>query len=145
MIALRRSIALPAAALLLAACAGKVPIREPAPGDPGYAYNVSGTYAGMVSVEGQTIPATMVLETGPEGTVTGELRVAEMGITAPVEGTISGDQFSLHIGYFNPGSGCNGAARSTATVEHGGGAFSGGMSLSECGQTMSGALRFRRQ
>lgn len=145
MIALCRSFALPAAALLLAACAGKAPIREPAPGDPGYAFNVSGTYTGMISVEGQTIPATMVLETGREGVVTGEVRVAEMGITAPVEGTLSGDQFTLNIGYFNPGSGCNGAARSTATVEQGGGAFSGGMSISECGQSMSGALRFRRQ
>lgn len=140
-----RHLAVPTLALFLTACAGKAPPREPAPGDPGYAFNVSGSYTGMFSVEGQTISAVMVLETGPEGVVTGEVRVPEMGITAPVEGTVAGDQFTLHIGYFNPGSGCNGAARSTATVEQGGGSFSGGMAISECGQSMSGSVRFRRQ
>jgi len=96
-------------------------------------------------VEGMTLAATMTLQTGAQGAVTGEVRVAEMGITAPVEGTLAGDQFTLRIGYYNPGSSCNGVALSATTVEQGGGAFSGAMEIHECGQSMGGSVSFRRQ
>lgn len=137
--------AAPALALALAACAANPAPREPAPGDAGYAFNLSGNYVGQVAVEGQGISATMTLQTGAGGVVTGELKVTEMGITAPVEGTLAGDQFTLRIGYYNPASSCNGAAESVATVAQGGVSFSGAMSVNECGQTMGGSLSFRRQ
>lgn len=134
-----RRIAAAALLLFLAACAG-----TPGPGEPGYPFNVSGTYSGQFTVEGQTISATLSLETAKGGAVTGEVRVAEMGITAKVEGTVVGSQFNLRIAYRNPGSGCDGVAESTATVGEGGATISGPLAITECGQAMGGSLSFRR-
>lgn len=134
-----RRIAASALLVLLAACAG-----NPGPGEPGYPFNVSGSYSGQFTVEGQGISATLSLQTAPGGAVTGDVRVPEMGITAPVEGTVVGSQLNLRIAYRNPGSGCDGVAESTATIGEGGATISGPLTITECGQPMGGSLSFRR-
>lgn len=134
-----RRISLTALAVLLAACAG-----NPGPGEPGYAFNLSGDYAGEFTVEGTTIPATMTLETGTGGAVTGSFRVAQMGLTGSVEGTLVGDQLAFRGGYRNPESGCDGVAEATATVGQGGATLSGPITVLECGQTLSGSMSFHR-
>lgn len=134
-----RRFALSALAVLLAACAG-----NPGPGEPGYAFNLSGDYTGQFTVEGTVISAIMTLQTGPGGAVTGSFRVAEMGLTGSVEGTLVGDQLAFRGGYHNPESGCDGVAESTATVGQGGATLSGPMTVLECGQTLSGSMSFHR-
>ncbi len=130
-----------ASALLafLCACAG-----NPGPGEPGYAFSVSGTYSGQFVVEGQGISATLSLQTAPGGVVTGEVRVPEMGISAPAEGTVVGSQLTLRIAYRNPATGCDGLAEATATIAEGGATFSGPATVTECGQAMGASLSFRR-
>jgi hypothetical protein len=134
-----RRLAASALLALVAACAG-----NPGPGDPGYPFNVSGDYSGQFVVEGQGISATLSLQTGPGGAVTGDLRVTEMGITAKAEGTVLGSQLTLRIAYRNPGSGCDGMAEATATIGQGGATFSGPATITECGQAMGASLSFRR-
>jgi hypothetical protein len=126
-------------ATLLAACAG-----TPGPGEAGYPFNVTGSYSGDLMLEGAGLGATMSLETGAGGVVTGTVRVSEMGIAATAEGTLVGDQLVLRISYKNPGTGCDGVAEVTATVTEGGAAIAGPMAVRECGQAMGGSARFRR-
>jgi len=125
--------------LLLAACAG-----NPGPGDPGYAFNVSGDYSGQFVVEGQGIAATLSLQTAPGGVVSGQVRVTEMGISAEIQGMVAGSQLTLRIAYRNPGNGCDGVAEGTATITEGGATFSGPMTVTECGQSMGASFSFRR-
>jgi len=125
--------------VFLTACAG-----TPGPGEPGYPYNVTGSYSGQFIVEGQSISATLSIETLKGGEVTGEVRVAEMGIAAKVQGMVVGSQLSLRIAYRNPGSGCDGVAETTATIGDGGETISGPVAITECGQAMGGSLSFRR-
>lgn len=134
-----RRLALSALAVLLAACAG-----NPGPGEPGYAFNLSGDYSGQFDVEGTVISATMTLQTGPGGVVTGSFRVAQMGLTGSVEGTLVGDLLTFRGAYRNPESGCDGTTEATATVGPGGATVSGPMTVVECGQTLAGSLNFRR-
>ena len=95
-------------------------------------------------MEGTVIPAVMTLETGAGGVVTGSFTVAEMGLTGKVEGTLVGDQLAFRGSYYNPESSCNGTAESAATVGEGGATFSGPLTVSECGQMLSGSFSFRR-
>jgi hypothetical protein len=134
-----RRLTAPVLVVLLASCAG-----NPGPGEPGYPFNVSGTYSGQFTVEGQAISATLSLETAKGGAVTGEVRVAEMGIVAKVEGTVVGSQLNLRIVYRNPSTSCDGLAESTATIGEGGVTISGPVAITECGQPMGGSLSFRR-
>jgi hypothetical protein len=128
-----------ALAALLVGCAG-----TPGPGDPGYPYNASGEYTGAFVVEGQTVNATMQLETAPGGAVTGSFRVSSMGIRGEITGTVTGDQLTFEAAYRNPESGCDGVAAVTATIGEGGESLEGSLSVYECGQTMGGSMRFRR-
>ena len=140
---LPKRVALPSflllTAALLSACAG-----TPGPGEVGYPFNVTGSYSGDLTVDGNGLGATLAIETGAGGIVTGTVRVPEIGITAPAEGTLVGDQLVLRIRYKNPGNGCDGIAEVTATVTEGGAAIAGPMAVTECGQSMGGSARFRR-
>jgi len=121
------------------ACAG-----TPGPGEAGYPFNVTGAYTGQFVVDGQGVGATLTLETRAGGVVVGQVRVAEMGITADASGMLAGNQLTLRISYRNPGNGCDGTAESTATVTDGGASFSGPLTVTECGQGLGGSVSFRR-
>lgn len=125
--------------ILIAACAG-----TPGPGEPGYAYNATGEYAGDFVVDGQPIGATLQLETAPGGAVTGSFRVPDMGLRGQITGSVVGNQFTFEATYHNPESGCDGVARSTATIGEGGTTIEGPLSVDECGQSLGGSMRFRR-
>jgi hypothetical protein len=128
-----------ALAILIAACAG-----TPGPGDPGYAYNATGEYAGDFVVDGQPVSGTLQLETAPGGAVTGSFRVPDLGLRGQITGSVTGDQLTFEATYHNPESGCDGFATSTATIGEGGVAIEGPLSVEECGQSMGGSMRFRR-
>jgi hypothetical protein len=138
MTALRRTT-LSALAILLAACAG-----NPGPGEPGYPFNLAGDYTGQFTVEGTVIPAVMTLVTGAGGVVTGSFTVAQMGLTGKVDGTLVGSQLAFRGTYHNPESACDGTAESSATVGEGGTTLSGPLTVTECGQMLSGSFNFRR-
>ncbi|NJD20880.1 MAG: hypothetical protein FIA95_16550 [Gemmatimonadetes bacterium] len=134
-----RRLAASALLVLLAACAG-----NPGPGEPGYAFNVSGDYAGQFIVEGQSISATLSLQTATGGVVSGQVRVPEMGISSEVQGMVSSNQLTLRLSYHNPSTRCDGAGEGTATIAEGGATFSGPMTVTECGQSMGASFSFRR-
>lgn len=134
-----RRLAASALLFLLAACAG-----NPGPGDPGYAFNVSGDYSGQFVVEGQGISATLSLQTATGGVVSGQVRVPEMGISSEVQGAVVANQLTLRLSYHNPSTRCDGVAEGTATTTEGGAAFSGPMTVTECGQSMGASFSFRR-
>lgn len=124
---------------LLAACAG-----TPGPGDSGYMYNVIGPYTGQFVVDGQPLPGTLQLDTGSGGVVMGTFGVPMMGITGELEGLVVDDQLTFTGNYNNPETGCDGVAEVTATIEEGGTAIRGRIEVSECGQFLSGTVRFSR-
>jgi hypothetical protein len=125
--------------VLIAACAG-----TPGPGEPGYAHNATGEYAGDFVVDGQPVSGTLQLETVPGGVVTGSFRIPDLGIRGQITGSVIGDQFAFEATYHNPESGCDGVATSTATIGEGGTTIEGPLSVAECGQSMGGSMSFRR-
>jgi hypothetical protein len=124
---------------LLAACAG-----TPGPGDSGYMYNVIGPYTGQFVVDGQALPGTMQLETAAGGAVTGTFAVQMMGITGDLEGMVVDDQLTFKGNYHNGETGCDGIAEVTATIGEDGTTIRGRIEVSECGQFLSGTVRFSR-
>ena len=134
-----RRLAAAALLVLLAACAG-----NPGPGEPGYAFNVSGDYSRQFIVEGQGISATLSLQTASGGVVSGQVRVPEMRISSEVQGMVASTQLTLRLSYHNPSPRCDGVAEGTATITEGGATFSGPMTVAECGQSMGASFSFRR-
>jgi hypothetical protein len=136
-----RRLCIAATAALLTACAG-----TPGPGDSGYPFNVSGTYTGQFAVEGQVFAANMELQTGPGGVVTGSFGIRQpIQMTGKVEGTLLGPELTVTATYENnPMTGCSGDVAGTLTVEEGGASFSGPITVSDCGDMLSGTMRFSR-
>ena len=125
--------------VLVTACAG-----TPGPGDPGYLFNVTGSYSGQFSVEGQALPATLELDTAPGGVVTGMFAIAMMDIEGTVEGEIVGNEITWVGSYYNPESGCDGVASATGTIAENGASMEGQVEATECGQYLGGTWRFAR-
>ena len=132
-----RAFALGAA--LLTACAG-----TPGPGEQGYAYNLVGEYSGQFSVQGQSLPATMELDTAPGGTLMGTFGISMMGIEGTVEGDIVGDQVTYAASYYNPDSGCDGVASAQGTISEDGDSVEGQIEVVECGNYLTGSFSFSR-
>jgi hypothetical protein len=137
-----RRLCIAATAALLTACAG-----TPGPGDSGYPFNVSGTYSGQFAVEGQVFAANMELQTGPGGVVTGRFEIRQpVQLSGTVEGSLLGTQLTITASYDNnPMTGCSGDAGGTVTVAEGGASFSGPITVSDCGDMLSGTMRFSRE
>lgn len=131
-----------AALFLVPACA-----HTPAPGDPGYPYNLSGTYSVRISVQGMSFRGTAELETRQGGVVSGTMHLTSpYSVRGDVSGTITGDQATLTSDYEIPSQGCVGRTHSEGTVAEGGGTFSAGVSVDDsCGGMMSGRITFTRQ
>lgn len=130
------------AAAFLVGCGG-----PPAPGQPGYPYNVEGEYSGTVSVEGQGFQTMLRFTTEEGGTVSGTWEVTQpIQMAGVLSGTLLGDQVELSMPYSNnPMTGCSGELAGTLTVEEGGGTLSGGMSVADCGDMLSASVRFTRR
>lgn len=130
---------------LAAGCAG-----TPGPGDPGYAYNVDGTYVGRLTVEGEPFEATLDLSTGRGGAVRGSFAVrAPLEIEGSVEGAVVDDLLRVTLSYDagrRPPSQppCESRIEGILTVARGGGVLDGPVTITDCGDPLAGGMRFRR-
>ena len=124
---------------LIAACAA-----NPGPGEPGYAYNLSGAYSGQFIAEGQAFNATMELSTAPGGAVSGTFSISSLQMEGEISGMVVGSELSFSARYgSNAMTGCSGAAVGTVTIGEGGDAIEGPIRIDDC-DTMSGRMRFGR-
>ena len=123
---MRARAALLATIVAAAACGG-----TPQPGDPGYEYNVEGSYVvDFAANDGQTYSGTMVLTTGAGGVVSGSMSLTSpVSVDGTVEGTVVGAQLSLDVQYFIPDNQCGGVVIATGTIAQGGGTASGAASI----------------
>lgn len=125
----------------LAACAG-----APGPGEAGYPFNLSGSYSGQVSVEGQAFSMTVDLRTEAAGVIRGTYEVTSpVSMAGDVTGTLVADTATIRLDYMNPMDGCGGNFEAKGPVDEGGDAFSGRARVNDsCGGFLSGTVRLRR-
>lgn len=117
-------------ALALGACAG-----APGPGDPGYEYNLNGSYVGEIAADdGNFFSATFELETMPGGEVVGTMSVTDpFSIEGDVTGMIIGAEASLDMTYEITDQGCGGSFSGSAVIDAGGNGAAGSMEVTEDG------------
>jgi len=129
------------AALLLAACGG-----APRPGQPGYAYNVRGVYAGRLQVESESFAAELELSTALGGAVRGTFRVRQpLEIDGRVEGAVIENLVRLTVTHRTADRpACVSRIEGILTVEPGGGVIDGPATISDCGDPLAGRMSFRR-
>lgn len=110
------------ALFILAACGG-----NPQPGEPGYAFNLSGTYdAELVGDDGQTYIGTMSLETVAGGEIGGSMTISSpMSVLGTVEGLLVGAEATLSVTFEIPDAGCGGIVAGSGVVVDGGGEATG--------------------
>lgn len=125
---------------LLAACAG-----NPKPGEPGYPYNLSGTYQMEVVVEGTPYRGMLDLATQPGGVLGGTFQVINpVQIGGNVEGTIAADTLDFRMPYEQPND-CNGVVSGRIAVAAGGGTAGGPVVVDDsCGGAMNGTISIQR-
>jgi len=132
-------------AVLIAACAG-----TPGPGEPGYAYDVTGAYTGRLTVEGEPFDATLELRTGRGGRVLGSFEVsAPLEIDGRVDGTLIDDLLRVRLTYesADAGSGsapCESRIEGILTVSGRGAVVDGPVTIDDCGDSLPGRMSFRR-
>jgi len=118
----------------------------PRPGDPGYAYNVSGVYAGRLFVGNDWFDARLELRTAPGGRVQGVFRVgAPFRIDGRVTGAVMDDLLRLTVPYAGTAArACDGRIEGILTVERGGGVIDGPVTITDCEGALAGRMSFRR-
>ena len=128
-------------AVALWACAG-----TPGPGDPGYAFNLSGTYQGEIVVDGTPFGAKMEVLTGVGGALEGTYEVlSPVEMAGAVTGAVVADSVTFQLNYLNPMDGCGGVMDGKGTVEEGGDAFSGRAQVNDsCGGFLSGTFALQK-
>jgi len=119
------------ALFLTAACTGL--------GGPGIP-DLSGSYEGQVSVNGETLPGSLNIE--QDGTAL-ELRLdfPQMGLSASGQGTALETGFTGEVQY---NLNCPGTAALEGVREEEGGLLTGTVEASDCQSSMSGSFRFAR-
>lgn len=133
-----------AAVLLLGACATR---RGPAegPGTPGYPYNVEGAYVGSFVFDGQPFGATLRLSTSEGGRVGGAFRVGSpVEIDGPVTGVVIDDLLRITVEYTTAGR-CDARIEGILTVERGGAAIEGPVTVADCDGPVAGRMEFVRR
>lgn len=130
------------AAVLLGACAG-----NPAPGEPGYPYNVAGQYDVEFVVQGEPHVGTAELTTAPGGTVAGTFRVVSpTTVTGTIAGIVADGEISFKMPYTVAAAGCGGTAEASGTVQDGGGTITGTLSTNDgCAGQSTGAFTMQRR
>ena len=129
------------ALLLSGACAG-----NPAPGEPGYPYNLQGRYDVVFSVQGMDYTGTAELGTVRGGAVTGEIRLEyPEPITADLNGTVADSTFRFESVYTRSGD-CDGALLGTGAIRPEGTGSSGDVEvIDDCvGGVMEGGFELTR-
>lgn len=139
MVHMRRVIPI-VTAVLCVACAG-----NPQPGDPGYAYNLSGAYNATYDLDVGSYSGTIDLETARGGAVTGKylLNNPDM-VEGSVSGTIEGNAFTYSGPYTRPG-GCAGTVNGSGVITEGGASVSGEIQIEDdCSGPIAGTYSFDR-
>ena len=141
---INRSLSLVSFALVgfsILACAG-----NPGPGEPGFAFNLQGSYAGRVMVEGQAFGVEMDLRTLEGGALEGRYRVTSpVQMSGPITGALAADSVTFRLNYENPMDGCDGILEGRGTVSDGGGEFTVNADVNDsCGGFLGGTFSFRR-
>ena len=122
----------------------------PRPGDPGYAFNVDGAYAGRLVVEGERFDAGLSLGTLPNGRVRGAFSVRDpLEIDGSVDGALVDDLLRLRLTYDGAGrsaSGlpCESRIEGILTVSSGADVLDGPVTIYDCGDPLPGRMSFRR-
>ena len=139
---MKRSLTI-AGTLLVVACAA-----GPGPGDSGYAYNLEGAYTGRLMVEGMPFDATFDLRTTGAGHVYGTFRVERpLEVEGELSGRILDDLLRVTVSWLGSGDGapdCTRVVEGILTIGPGGAVVDGPVTISDCGDTLSGRLSFRR-
>jgi hypothetical protein len=133
------------ATMLLCACAG-----NPGPGDGRYVYNVEGLYAGRLMVEGEPFDGTVELRTGRGGRVRGSFVMrAPLEVEGSLEGNLVDDLLRVTLTYETEPrragtAACASLIEGILTVSPGGDVFEGPVTITDCGDALSGRMSFRR-
>jgi hypothetical protein len=133
------------AIVAVAGCAG-----TPGPGDPGYAYNVQGVYAGRLMVEGEPFDAQLELRTSGGGRVGGSFAVrAPLEIQGRIDGSVVDDLLRVTLTYESTGRSttdrsCTSRIEGILSVSPGGSIVDGPVTITDCGDTLPGRMSFRR-
>lgn len=130
------------AVTLALACAG-----TPGPGEAGYPYNLTGSYAGQIIVEGMAFSFEMDLRTEPGGALQGTYAVTDpISMSGDVAGSIVADTARFSLEYVNPMDGCGGTLDGTGAVESGGGNLNGRVRVNDsCNGYLAGTFSTRKQ
>jgi len=129
-----------AACAWLSACAGTA---VPGPGETGYPYNVSGSYEGRFVFDGQPFDASLQLRTDAGGHVRGAFLIARpVNIEGRAEGVVVDDLLRLTVTY-RGADGCDGTVEGILTIEAGGAAFEGPVTVTDCAPPVAGRMSFR--
>jgi hypothetical protein len=129
------------AILVSVGCAG-----NPAPGEPGYRFNLNGTYDALFSAQGMDFTGTADLATAAGGAVTGTVRLTSPEtVTAELEGMVADSTFSFESTYSRAG-GCEGALLGGGEIQSDGVGTSGDVDIADdcMGGVMEGSFRFTR-
>lgn len=134
---------------LLAACA-----TAAGPGDPGYPYNLEGTYGGNLTVADAEYEAVIRMETASDGTISGGFAAAPLNAIADdrsgsmqgdFSGTITGDSLVWRTSWVVPSTGCSGVLRGRGPVARGGGEVEGELRMAgSCVESAGGTFRLSR-
>lgn len=128
-----------AAALIVSACAtaGGASRGEAAP----TAYALDGAYTARLTVGDQSFEGVLSLRTAADARVTGSLRVlAPVRIDGPVRGRIIDELLRITIAYTGA-DGCESRIEGILTIERGGEAAEGPVTVDDCGADIAGRLR----
>ena len=129
------------ATVSLAACAG-----NPKPGEPGYPYNLTGSYQAEFLVDGTPYRGTMDLSTAAGGAVSGSFMVADPAhVNGTVEGAIVADTVDFQMPYEILENGCAGVVYGRGAIAAGGDGFGGAIRLDDsCAGEMTGTATIQR-
>lgn len=117
---LQQSVWLGLLAVAAAACSG-----NPMPGDPGYAYNMSGTYDTEFEAMGTVYAGPAEVSTSPGGLIYGTIALdGPETVLGDLQGSISGDTLTFESHYERAG-GCTGVLSGSGLIVEGGGSVSG--------------------
>lgn len=140
---LRPSLAAVAALLVGAACAA-----NPKPGEPGYAYNLTGSYDVTFVVEGTPYTGTADLSTAPGGALSGTVALDDPAtVLGSIDrGTVVGDSVHYNGSYSIQENGCSGTFEGHGTIAEGGAGANGPFRVEDdCDSgTLSGTFSFQR-
>lgn len=107
-------------------------------------YAVEGAYGARLTVGEQAFDGALSLRTTADARVSGSLRiVSPVRIDGPVRGRVIDELLRITITYAGV-DGCDSRIEGILTIERGGDAVEGPVTVNDCGQDIAGRLRITR-